>query len=585
MILTGNCALESMGLKPFGFGGGRVDAWQPDLSTYWGPETEMVTRDKRWKGKVDEAYYDLENPLGATHQSLIYVNPEGPNASGDPVAAARDIRESFSRMAMNDEETVALIAGGHAFGKSHGKVSLDKIGPEPEGAPIEAMGMGWMNPEGKGFAEYTMTNGIEGAWTPNPTKWDNDYLSNLFKYEWEQTKSPVGAIQWKPKDDGAPKTPDAHLEGVEHPLMMMTTDLALKIDPDYRAVCEKFLADFDAFSDAFARAWYKLVHRDMGPKSRYLGSDVPEEDLAWQDPIPALDHAVVDEADITELKKTILGSGLSVSELVATAWAAASSFRASDKRGGANGGRLRLAPQKDWAANNPERTQKVLGQLETIMASFNGGQSGDKRISMADLIVLGGCAAIEKAAEDGGVEVTVPFTPGRMDASAEQTDVESFDWLQPVADGFRNYIDDEVTFEVKPEHIFLDRAALLSLTAPEWTVLVGGLRVLDTNYDGAKDGVFTDRPGVLTNDFFTNVTSMAYEWKKADDDGNRFHLDDRDSGKTKFTATRCDLIFGSHAQLRAISEVYASSDGKGRFVCDFVAAWNKVMMLDRFDLA
>ncbi|MGF1465401.1 MAG: catalase/peroxidase HPI [Sandaracinaceae bacterium] len=585
MILTGNCALESMGLKTFGFGGGRIDAWEPDRATYWGPESKMVTRDQRWKGKVDEEYYDLENPLGATHQSLIYVHPEGPNQDGDVAAAARDIRESFARMAMNDEETVALIAGGHAFGKSHGGAPPEKVGPAPDGAPLEAMGLGWMNAEGTGFAEYTMTNGIEGSWTPNPTRWDNDYLTNLFKYEWEQIRGPQGAIQWRPRDDSAPRTPDAHRDGVEHPLMMMTTDLALKVDPSYRAICERFLADFDHFSDAFARAWFKLTHRDMGPKSRYLGPEVPAEDLPWQDPIPEVDHELIDAADVDELKGAILGTGLTVSELVATAWASASTFRISDKRGGANGARLRLAPMKDWEVNAPRQLARVLSKLEGVKDDFDARQAHNKRVSMADLIVLGGCAAVEKAAKDGGFDVTVPFTPGRTDATQEQTEVEGTNYLRPVADGFRSYVDDRVELDgVQPEELFLDRAALLSLSAPQWTALVGGLRVLDVNYDGSKHGVLTDRPGVLSHDFFVHLTGMSLEARKADPQGRTFVLQDRESGEQRFTATRCDLIFASNAQLRAIAEVYASSDGPERFVHDFVAAWNHVMMLDRYDV-
>jgi len=581
MVLTGNCALESMGLSTFGFGGGRIDGWEPDRATYWGPESEMVTRDKRWKGSVDEEYYDLENPLGATHQSLIYVHPEGPMQKGNPAHAARDIRESFARMAMNDEETVALIAGGHAFGKSHGGAPKSEVGPAPDGAPLEAMGLGWMNAHGKGFAEHTMTNGIEGAWTPNPIRWDNDYLTNLFKYEWEKIEGPQGAIQWKPKDDGAPKTPDAHRDGVEHSLMMMTTDIALKVDPSYKAICERFIADFDAFSDAFARAWYKLTHRDMGPKDRYLGAEVPEEDLLWQDPIPGVDHPLVDDADVAALKKAIVDSGLSVSELVATAWASASTFRISDKRGGANGARIRLAPMKDWAVNQPDQLKKVLPKLEAIKSDFDGRQSDGKKVSMADLIVLGGCAAVEKAAKAGGFEVSVPFAPGRADATQDQTEVEGTNFLKPVADGFRNYVDSDVEIAVPLEQLFLDRAALLDLSAPQWTALVGGLRVLDVNTGGSKDGVLTDRPGVLTNDFFTNLTTMDLEWEK---DGESFVGQDRASGAKKFTATRCDLVFGSNAQLRAIAEVYASSDGAERLVHDFVAAWDHVMMLDRYDL-
>lgn len=605
MILTGNCALELMGLKTFGYGGGRLDAWEADRATYWGPEfwdgqpfgdsgkngkqhlghpDEMVTRDIRWVGKPDEEYYDLENPLAASHQALIYVNPEGPNGEGDPVGSARDIRETFARMAMNDEETVALIAGGHAFGKSHGMVEPDKIGPAPEAAPMQAMGMGWQNPEGTGFAEYTMTNGIEGSWTPNPTQWDNSYLENLFKYEWEQTKSPVGAIQWQPSTPEAPKTPDAHKPGVEHNLMMMTSDIALKVDPAYREICQRYLNDFEHFSDAFSRAWYKLTHRDLGPKTRYLGPEVAAEDLPWQDPIPALDHEVVDATDISALKTKILASGLSVSALVSAAWASASTHRDSDKRGGANGARIRLEPQKDFEINRPQELSQVLSTLEQMQSAFNGAQLGNKKISIADLIVLGGCAAVEKAAQDAGVNVSVPFTPGRMDTTQELTDVESFEWLKPVSDGFRNYHNDAVGYKVKPERIFLDRAQLLTLTAPEWTVLVGGLRALDQNWDHSKHGIFTDRPGVLTNDFFRVLTSMDYEWKPADANEMTFSIDDRKTGETKFTATRCDLIFGSNAELRQVAEVYGADDGHERMVKDFVAAWDKVMMLDRFDV-
>ena len=601
MVLTGNCALEIMGLKTFGFGGGRIDAWEADRATYWGPEfwngdpvddikenpghpDEMVTRTIRWVGKPDEKYYDLENPLAASHQALIYVNPEGPNGEGDPHGSARDIRETFARMAMNDEETVALIAGGHAFGKSHGMVSPDKIGPAPEGAPIQAMGLGWQNPEGTGFAEYTMTNGIEGSWTPNPTQWDNSYLTNLFKYDWEQTKSPAGAIQWKPSNPDAPKTPDAHQPGVEHALMMMTSDIALKVDPAYHEICQRFLDDFDYFGDTFARAWYKLTHRDMGPKTRYLGPEVPAEDLLWQDPIPALDHDVVDAADISALKDKILASGLSVSALVSAAWASASNYRNSDKRGGANGARVRLDPQKNWDVNRPQELGEVLSALEQIQANLNGAQSGNKKVSMADLIVLGGCAAVEKAAQDAGVSVTVPFTPGRMDTTQELTDAESFEWLKPVSDGFRNYHNETVGYKVKAERIFLDRAQLLTLSAPEWTVLVGGLRALDQNYDHSKHGIFTDRPGVLTNDFFRVLTGMDYEWKPIDNREMLFEICDRKTGEKKFTATRCDLIFGSNAELRQVAEVYGADDGHKRMVKDFVAAWNKVMMLDRFDV-
>ena len=596
MVLTGNCALEIMGFKTFGFGGGRIDAWEPDRATYWGPEgleggegdadpVRMVNRDKRWEGKPDEDYYDLENPLAASHQALIYVNPEGPLGNGNPVESARDIRITFGRMAMNDEETVALIAGGHAFGKSHGMVSPDKVGPAPEGAPIQAMGLGWHNPEGTGSAEYTMTNGIEGSWTPEPTKWDNSYLESLFRFEWEKTKSPAGALQWTPTDPSAPKTPDAHRPGVEHPLMMMTSDIALKVDPSYRAICEKFLADFDYFSDAFSKAWYKLTHRDMGPKVRYLGPEVPAEDLLWQDPIPALDHEVIDAADIASIKQTILQSGLPVSELVDTAWASASNFRNSDKRGGANGARIMLAPQKDFPINKPQQLQRVLNALRGLQTGFNDAQSGRKKVSMADLIVLAGCAGVEKAARDAGVDVTVPFTPGRMDTTQELTDVEQFEWLKPVSDGFRNFHDDEIVYNVPPEQLFLDRAGLLGLTAPEWTALVGGLRMIGSNWDDSRHGIFTDRPGLLTNDFFVNLTTMDLEWKPTDERGMAFKLDDRTTGETKFTATRCDLIFGSNSQLRAVGEIYAGSDGHAKLVHDFVAAWDKVMMADRFDVA
>jgi catalase-peroxidase len=488
-------------------------------------------------------------------------------------------------MAMNDEETVALIAGGHAFGKSHGAVDPENVGPAPEGAPMEAMGLGWMNKAGTGYAEYTMTNGIEGAWTPNPTQWDNSYLENLFKFDWVQTHAPSGATQWMPADESAPKTPDAHKPGVDHPLMMMTSDIALKEDPAYRKICERFLADFDYFADAFARAWFKLTHRDMGPKNRYLGPEVPVVNLIWQDPVPVRDYDVVDHNDVASLKTRILNSGLTVSELVGVAWGAASSHRVSDKRGGADGARIRLAPMKDWEVNNPAEIAKVVAAMESVKSDFDGGQSGNKKVSLADLIVLGGCAAVEKAAKDAGVAITVPFTPGRTDASDEQTDVQQFSWLRPMADGFRNFRDELPRYNVPPEQIFLDRAGLLSLTAPEWTALTGGLRVLDINTGGSKDGVFTDRPGVLSNDFFANLTSMDYRWHKADEDGMSFELRDRESDAVKYTATRCDLVFGANSQLRQISEVYASDDGHEKFVRDFVKAWHKVMMLDRFDVA
>jgi catalase-peroxidase len=595
MVLTGNCALEIMNFPTYGFAGGRHDAWEADTSTYWGPEVwdpahvtsfdSMVTRDKRWRGQNGDADYDLENPLGASHQALIYVNPEGPYANGDPMGSARDIRVTFSRMAMNNEETVALIAGGHAFGKSHGMVPAKEIGAPPEIAPIEGMGLGWHNPRGTGNAEFTMTNGIEGSWTPDPTKWDNSYLENLFKFEWEQTRSPAGALQWTPVDKSAPQTPDAHIAGKTAALMMMTSDIALKVDPDYRVVCEKFLNDFDAFTQAFSKAWYKLTHRDMGPRERYLGPEKRNENgLLWQDPIPPLDHEVVGVAQIHALKRAIMATGVSVSDLVFTAFSAASTFRSSDKRGGANGGRLALAPQKDWAVNR--RTIPVVAALQGIMADFNGN-AGATKVSLADLIVLGGCAGIEKAATNAGVEVLVPFTPGRRDTTQDLTDIEMFTWLKPVVDGFRNYVDDRfgaMTHDVAPETMFLDKAQLLSLTAPEWVALTGGLRVLGANHDGLAHGVFTDRVGVLSNDFFTVLTSTEFEWKKTDDKGMAFSLDDRTTGVSRFTATRNDLIFGANSQLRAVAEVYAGSDGHARFVRDFVRVWDKVMMLDRYDI-
>ncbi len=596
MVLTGNCALEIMGFPTYGYAGGRQDAWEADNATYWGPEIwdpndvssfdSMVTRDKRWRGQNGDADYDLENPLAASHQALIYVNPEGPYANGDPMGSARDIRTTFTRMAMNDEETVALIAGGHAFGKSHGMVSADQVGPPPEIAPMEAMGLGWHNPKGTGFAQYTMTNGIEGSWTPNPTQWDNAYLENLFKFEWVQTKSPAGALQWTPVDPDAPKTPDAHVPGQMHGLMMMTSDIALKVDPDYRKVCEKFLNDFDAFTLAFSKAWYKLTHRDMGPKERYLGPEVKiEDDLLWQDPIPPRDHTLIDDGDVAALKRDILATGLSVSDLAFTAFSAASTYRDSDKRGGANGGRLALAPQKDWSINR--RTVPVVAALQQVADAFNERQVG-KRVSLADLIVLGGCAAVEKALADGGHPATVPFTPGRVDTRQELTDIEMFTWLKPVVDGFRNYVADDyapiTSGRVSPEELFLDKAYLLSLTAPEWVALVGGLRALGANHDGSKQGIFTDRVGVLSNDFFVSLTSVDLEWRKTDETGMTFELVDRASGVAKFSATRCDLVFGSNAQLRSVAEVYAGSDGEARFAKDFVKVWDKVMMLDRYDV-
>ncbi|PHQ29132.1 catalase/peroxidase HPI [Leeuwenhoekiella nanhaiensis] len=602
IVLTGNCALEIMGFPTFGFGGGRRDAWEPDRGTYWGPEFwdgkyideipkttdhkghpgEMVNNNLRWVGGPKDEYHDLENPLAATHSNLIYVNPEGPGGNMDPIDSARNIRESFKRMAMNDEETVALIAGGHAFGKSHGAVPADKIGAAPEAAPMHLQGFGWHNPVGSGNAEFTSTNGIEGSWTPNPTQWDNDYLTNLFKYEWEQKKSPAGAGQWTPVDPDAPKTPDAHLDKQED-LMMMTSDLALKMDPEYRKVCEKFMNDFDYFTDAFAKAWYKLTHRDMGPKDRYLGPEVPKEDMIWQDPVPARDYELVNAVDIAALKQVILNSGLSVSALVNAAWSAASVYRHSDKRGGANGARIALEPQNNWDLNRPAELNQVLDTLKGIQSDFSGKLPG-KQISLADLVVLGGCAAVEKAAKDAGFDVEVPFTPGRTDATAEQTDVESFDWLKPVSDGFKNYHNDKVGYKIPAERIFLDRAHLLNLSAPEWTVLTGGLRVLEQNFDHSKHGVFTERPGQLTNDFFQVLTSMDYEWKPQNYEETLFNINDRATGSTKYTATRCDLVFGSNAQLRNLAEVYAADDAQERFVNDFIKAWDKVMMLDRYDV-
>ncbi|WP_226930187.1 catalase/peroxidase HPI [Hymenobacter siberiensis] len=596
IVLTGNCALEIMGFPTYGFAGGRHDAWEADDATYWGPEVwdgkkvntpdSMVSRDKRWRGQNGDADYDLENPLAASFQSLIYVNPEGPYGKGDPLGSAHDIRITFTRMAMNDEETVALIAGGHAFGKSHGMVPAAEIGAQPEIAPMEQMGLGWHNPKGSGNAENTMTNGIEGSWTPNPTQWDNDYLINLFKFEWEQTKSPAGALQWTPVDKNAPKTPDAHIPGQMNALMMMTTDIALKEDPEYRKVCEKFLNDFDAFTQAFSKAWYKLTHRDMGPRERYLGAEkVNENDLLWQDPIPVADYPVIEAAEIAALKKSIMAAGISGSDLVYTAFSAAVTHRSSDKRGGANGGRLALAPQKDWAVNR--RTVPVIAALRTVMDEFNGQQQGGKKVSLADLIVLGGCATLEKAAADAGVATEVPFTPGRRDTTQELTDIEMFTWLKPVADGFRNYLDKgfgEISQDVSPEEMFLDKAQLLSLTSPEWVALTGGLRAMNANHDGSPYGIFTDRVGVLTNDFFTVLTSTEFDWKKADAKGMTFSLDNRATGESRFVATRSDLIFGSNGQLRAVAEVYAGSDGHKRFVKAFVKAWDKVMMLDRYDV-
>ncbi len=587
MILTGNVALESMGFKTFGFGGGRADVWEPDQDVYWGEETAWLGGDKRYSGDRE-----LANPLAAVQMGLIYVNPEGPEGKPDPVAAARDIRETFKRMGMNDEETVALIAGGHSFGKTHGAGVPDHVGPDPEGAGVEAMGMGWTSTFGSGLAGDAITSGLEVTWTKTPTRWSNDFFTHLFAFEWELTKSPAGAHQWKPKNDaGAGTVPHAHDASKKIAPNMLTTDLALRVDPAYEKISRRFLEHPDQFADAFARAWFKLVHRDMGPKTRYLGPEVPSDDLIWQDPIPAVDHPLVDANDIARLKQDVLASGLTVSELVSTAWAAASTFRGSDKRGGANGGRLRLAPQKDWAVNKPAQLAKVLKALEKIQASFNDagpahrspGEGAGKKISLADLIVLAGCAGVELAATNGGQAVTVPFTPGRMDASQEQTDVESFAVLEPVADGFRNF--QKARFAVAPEALLVDRAQLLTLTAPEMTVLVGGLRMLNTNVDGSKHGVFTERPEALTNDFFVNLLDMRTAWKPASEANELFEARDAATDQLEWTGTRVDLLFGSNAQLRAVSEVYGSADANVKFVNDFVAAWTRVMNLDRFDLA
>ena len=579
LILTGNVALESMGFKTFGFGGGREDIYEPEQDIYWGSEGEWLD-DKRYSGDRE-----LENPLAAVQMGLIYVNPEGPNGNPDPIAAAKDIRETFGRMAMNDEETVALIAGGHTFGKTHGAGDPTKyVGPEPEGATMEEQGFGWRNTLGSGHSENTITSGLEGIWTDTPTQWSMKYLENLFKYEWELYKSPAGAYQWRPKNGGGEGTvPDAHIEGKFHQPFMLTTDLSLRMDPEYEKISRRFLENPDEFADAFARAWFKLLHRDMGPKNRYLGPEVPTEDLIWQDPIPAVEHDLIDAADIKHLKAEILATGLSVSELVSTAWASASTFRGSDNRGGANGARIRFEPQRSWKVHNPEQLNKVLNALEEVQKAFNSAQSGNKQVSMADLIVLGGCAAIEKAAKDAGVTIEVPFTPGRGDALEEQTDAESFEWLRPRADGFRNY--QQQKYSVSAEELLVDKAQLLKLTPPEMTVLVGGMRVLNTNYDGSKHGVFTDKPGVLSNDFFVNLLDMNISWKATSADQDLFEGSDRSTGKVKYTGTRVDLVFGSNSELRALAEVYGQGDSKEKFVKDFVAAWNKVMMNDRFDIA
>ncbi|MBF4469780.1 catalase/peroxidase HPI [Flavobacterium sp. HJJ] len=578
MILAGNCALESMGLKTFGFGGGRADVWEPNIDIYWGSEGEWLG-DKRYSGERE-----LENPLAAVQMGLIYVNPEGPNGNPDPVAAAKDIRETFARMAMNDEETVALIAGGHTFGKTHGAADPNEyVGPEPAGAIIEEQGLGWKNSFGSGHGEHTISSGLEGAWTTTPTKWSNNFFWNLFGYEWELSKSPAGAHQWKPKHGmGADSVPDAHNPALRHAPTMLTTDLALRFDPIYEPIARRFHENPDVFADAFARAWFKLTHRDMGPIARYLGPEVPAEVLIWQDPIPTRNYQLIDENDVTLLKTKIADLGLSVSQLVSTAWASASTFRGSDKRGGANGARIRLAPQKDWKVNNPEQLAKVLEKLEGLKNEFNTAQSDGRQVSIADLIVLAGNVGIEKAIQKAGQSVTVPFTHGRTDASQDQTDIESFAVLEPEADGFRNYLKTQYTFLA--EELLIDKAQLLTLTPPELTVLLGGLRVLDINFDQSKNGVFTTRPETLTNDFFVNLLDLGNIWKKSADAADVFEGFDRKSGALKWTGTRADLIFGSNSELRALAEVYGSGDSQEKFIQDFVSAWTKVMNLDRFDL-
>ena len=578
MILAGNCALESMGFKTFGFAGGREDVWEPEEDIYWGSEDEWLG-DKRYSGDRQ-----LENPLAAVQMGLIYVNPEGPNGNPDPVASGRDVRETFGRMAMNDEETVALVAGGHTFGKCHGAGPASHVGPEPEGAPIEEQGLGWKSSFGSGKGGDAITSGIEGAWKPNPTKWDMGYLKVLLKYEWELIKSPAGAHQWQAKDVAEEDMViDAHDPSKKHPPIMTTADLSMRFDPAYERIARRYLENPGEFADAFARAWFKLTHRDMGPRSRYLGPEVPAEELIWQDPVPAVDHKLIGAKDVSALKGRILESGLSISRLVSTAWASASTFRGSDMRGGANGARIRLSPQKDWEVNEPARLEKVLKTLGKIQKEFNGAQKGGKKVSLADLIVLGGCAAIEQAAKNGGDKVTVPFAPGRTDASQEQTDVKAFAVLEPAADGFRNY--QKRKYSVTAEELLVDRAQLLTLTAPEMTVLVGGLRVLNANFGQSPHGVFTKRPEALTNDFFVNLLDMGTTWKAASEAGDVFEGRDRATGKLKWTGTRVDLIFGSNSQLRALAEVYGSEDSREKFVHDFIAAWNKVMNADRFDLA
>ena len=577
IVLTGNVALESMGFKTFGFGGGRADVWEPDEDVYWGPETTWLG-DERYTGDRE-----LEDPLGAVQMGLIYVNPEGPNGNPDPLAAARDIRETFRRMAMNDEETVALIAGGHTFGKTHGAGPSENVGPDPEAAPLEQQGLGWKSTFGTGKGGDAITSGIEVIWTPTPVAWDNSFLETLYGYEWELTKSPAGAYQWKPKDGaGAGTVPDAHDPSKRHVPTMLTTDLSLRMDPVYEQITRRFLADPAGFADAFARAWFKLTHRDMGPVVRYLGPEVPSETLIWQDPLPAVTHELIDAADIAALKGQILASGLPVSQLVSTAWASASSFRGSDKRGGANGARIRLEPQSGWEVNDPDQLATVLGTLEAIQRSFNAAHAGGKQVSLADLIVLAGGAAVEQAARNAGFDVEVPFAPGRADAAQEQTDVESFAVIEPKADGFRNYLGK--VSRLPAEYLLVDKANLLTLSAPEMTVLVGGLRVLGANYDGSKLGVFTATPGSLTNDFFVNLLDMGTTWQPVSGDANTFEGRDAATGEVKWTGSRADLVFGSNSELRALAEVYASDDAKEKFVNDFAAAWSKVMNLDRFDL-
>ena len=577
MVLTGNCALETMGFETFGFAGGRADVWEPQNDIFWGPETEWLG-DKRYSGDRE-----LQKPLGAVQMGLIYVNPEGPNGNGDPLASAKDIRETFGRMAMNDEETVALIAGGHTFGKGHGAGSAKNVGREPEAASIEEQGLGWKNKFGTGNAGDTITSGLEGAWTSTPAEWSHDYFENMYSYEWEKKETPAGATVWVPKNgEGEGTVPDAHDDSKSHQPVMFTSDLALKVDPIYGPISKRFHDNPDQFKAAFAKAWFKLTHRDMGPTSRYLGPEVPEKELIWQDPVPNVDHELINDDDVTSLKAKLLDSGLSVSQLVSTAWASASTFRHSDKRGGANGGRLRLAPQKDWDVNQPEQLAKVLDELEKIQKEFNDAQAGDKKVSLADLIVLGGCAAVEEAAKQAGQEVEVPFSPGRTDATEKMTDVESFAVLEPTSDGFRNYMQTESNRSA--EELLVDRANLLTLTAPEMTVLVGGMRVLGANHDQSPHGVFTAAPGKLTNDFFVNLLDMSTKWQKSGADDQIFEGLDRKTNEVKWTGSRADLVFGSNSQLRAIAEVYGSSDAKKKFVNDFVAAWGKVMNLDRFDL-